>query len=182
MPDTRTIQELIRQIERGELTLPEFQRGYVWNRRQVSSLVTSLYRKHPTGHLLVWKTNDPTNLRGANADDDHQTSVLIDGQQRLTSLYVLFYDKAPAFWEGKNLHRGLYFNIVTEEFNWYHKTRMKGHPEWIDVHEFFSGGGAKGLINGPENKDFYRDNIDPLLKLIPLFMASYNPLSFSETQ
>ena len=70
MPDTRTIQELIHQVERGELTLPEFQRGYVWNRRQVSSLVTSLYHAHPTGHLLVWKTNNPTNLRGADAGDD----------------------------------------------------------------------------------------------------------------
>ena len=53
MSDTRTIQELVRQIERGELTLPEFQHGYVWNRQQVSKLVTSLYRKHPTGHLHI---------------------------------------------------------------------------------------------------------------------------------
>ena len=177
MPDSRTIQELIRQIERGELTLPEFQRGYVWNRRQVSSLVTSLYRKHPTGHLLVWKTNDPTNLRGAAAGDDHQTSVLIDGQQRLTSLYVLFNDEAPPFYEGEKLHRGLWFNIVTETFNWYQKTKMKGQSDWIDVHKFLSGGGLNGLLERSEDKsdekDLYVQNIDRLNRLDQIKNHSY---------
>jgi len=38
------------------MALPEFQRGYVWNRDQVRGLFDSLYRRHPVGGLLVWAT------------------------------------------------------------------------------------------------------------------------------
>lgn len=55
-----TIQELIGDVQPGEILLPEFQRGYVWKSDQVRGLVQSLYRKHPTGHLLTWKTSHPT--------------------------------------------------------------------------------------------------------------------------
>ena len=41
-------------IDNGLLALPEFQRGYVWNREQVRGLFDSLYRRHPVGGLLVW--------------------------------------------------------------------------------------------------------------------------------
>ena len=43
-------------IDNGLLALPEFQRGYVWNREQVRDLFDSLYRRHPVGGLLVWAT------------------------------------------------------------------------------------------------------------------------------
>ena len=56
MHEVKSIQELLSQIGRDEILLPEFQRGYVWNKDQVRGLVRSLYRKHPTGHLLVWRT------------------------------------------------------------------------------------------------------------------------------
>ena len=53
MHEVRSIQDLLSQIRRGEILLPEFQRGYVWTRDQVRGLTQSLYRKHPTGHLLI---------------------------------------------------------------------------------------------------------------------------------
>ena len=65
MHEVRSIAELLTQIRRGEILLPEFQRGYVWHSDQVRGLVQSLYRKHPTGHLLVWKTYKPSPVRGA---------------------------------------------------------------------------------------------------------------------
>ena len=60
MHEVRSIQDLLSQIGRGEILLPEFQRGYVWNRDQVRGLMQSLYRKHPTGHLLIWRTYKPS--------------------------------------------------------------------------------------------------------------------------
>ena len=52
-------------IDNGLLALPEFQRGYVWNREQVRGLFDSLYRRHPIGGLLVWATESQTaNHRG----------------------------------------------------------------------------------------------------------------------
>jgi hypothetical protein len=47
------IAAILDQIDLGSIALPEFQRGYVWNRDQVRGLVDSLYRKHPVGSLLV---------------------------------------------------------------------------------------------------------------------------------
>lgn len=43
-------------IDLGSMALPEFQRGYVWNRDQVRGLMQSLYRRYPIGSLLVWVT------------------------------------------------------------------------------------------------------------------------------
>lgn len=63
------ITTILDQIDMGSIALPEFQRGYVWNRDQVRGLMDSLYRRHPVGSLLVWetKTEQATDLvRGNN--------------------------------------------------------------------------------------------------------------------
>ncbi|MGH8129209.1 MAG: GmrSD restriction endonuclease domain-containing protein, partial [Gammaproteobacteria bacterium] len=48
------ISTVLDHIDSGYMALPEFQRGYVWNRDQVRGLFDSLYRRHPVGGLLVW--------------------------------------------------------------------------------------------------------------------------------
>lgn len=47
---------ILDQIDTGTVLLPEFQRGYVWNRDQVRGLMRSLYRGYPVGGLLFWET------------------------------------------------------------------------------------------------------------------------------
>ena len=54
------IQNILNHIDSGYMALPEFQRGYVWNRDQVRGLMHSMYRKHPVGSLLVWATQADT--------------------------------------------------------------------------------------------------------------------------
>ncbi len=54
------ISTILDQIDSGFIGLPEFQRGFVWNREQVCGLFNSLYRKHPVGGLLVWATEAST--------------------------------------------------------------------------------------------------------------------------
>ncbi len=103
MHEVRSINDLLSQISRGEILLPEFQRGYVWNRNQVRGLMQSLYRKHPTGHLLIWRTYKPSLVRGGVAARDGHSLLLLDGQQRVTTLYVLFKGEAPRFYEGESL-------------------------------------------------------------------------------
>ena len=71
--------------------------------------------------------------------------MLLDGQQRLTTLYVLFTGNAPLFYEGESLHFDLHFNMQTEEFRFYQKTLMENNPAWIGVHEFLSRG-LTGLL------------------------------------
>jgi uncharacterized protein with ParB-like and HNH nuclease domain len=48
------ISTILDHIDSGHMALPEFQRGYVWNRDQVRGLFDSLYKRHPVGGLLVW--------------------------------------------------------------------------------------------------------------------------------
>ncbi len=54
------ISTILDHIDSGHMALPEFQRGYVWNRDQVRGLFDSLYRRHPVGGLLVWATEAKT--------------------------------------------------------------------------------------------------------------------------
>lgn len=54
------ISTILDHIDNGHMALPEFQRGYVWNRDQVRGFFDSLYRRHPVGGLLVWVTESNT--------------------------------------------------------------------------------------------------------------------------
>jgi len=51
---------ILDHIDNGHMALPEFQRGYVWNREQVKGLFESLYKHHPIGDLLLWVTESIT--------------------------------------------------------------------------------------------------------------------------
>ena len=158
MHEVRSIQDLLSQIRRGEILLPEFQRGYVWRRDQVRGLVQSLYRKHPTGHLLIWRTYKPAPVRSGKAAADGHSRMLLDGQQRLTTLYVLFEGKAPPFYEGESLFFDLYFNVQTEEFRFWQKSLMEKNPTWISVHDFLREG-LSGLLERLEEVDEDRSDV-----------------------
>ncbi|MGH9334476.1 MAG: DUF262 domain-containing protein, partial [Vicinamibacteria bacterium] len=169
MHEVRSIAELLNQIRRDEILLPEFQRGYVWNSDQVRGLIQSLYRKHPTGHLLVWKTYKPSPVRGGTAAADGHSLLLLDGQQRLTSLFVIFEGKAPPFYEGESLFPNLYFNVQTEEFRFWQKTIMEKNPAWVSVHDFLKKG-IDALLEKlnelpEETRESYQKNLTRLSKL-----------------
>ena len=85
-----SVRELVDMVKRGELRLPEMQRRYVWTASRVRDLLDSLYRGYPSGTILVWETdNEPPSrdLAVAQAKNIFMTQkMLLDGQQRLTSL------------------------------------------------------------------------------------------------
>lgn len=51
-----SVRELLNEIARGEVMLPEIQRAYVWNGPQVAKLIDSIYNEFPTGQILLWDT------------------------------------------------------------------------------------------------------------------------------
>jgi hypothetical protein len=139
------IQTILDQIDLGAMALPEFQRGYVWNRDQVKGLIYSLYRKHPVGSLLVWVTRtENADARGEQALTPGSVKLLLDGQQRITSLYGLMRGKPPRFFEGNaQAFTGLYFNLEEEVFEFYMPAKMKDDPLWLSVSGIFlQGAGA----------------------------------------
>jgi len=113
-----TVAELINDIEKGGLKLPEFQRGYVWKRDQVRLFVQSLYRGHPTGHLLIWHAYGLVKARGDSTSEQGKTLLILDGQQRLTTLFALIKGTPPPFYEGEHLFFDLWFNVVDEKFSY----------------------------------------------------------------
>lgn len=141
------IQTILDQIDLGAMALPEFQRGYVWNREQVRGLMYSLYRKHPVGSLLVWVTQtDNADARGDQELQAGSVKLLLDGQQRITSLYGLMRGQPPKFFDGdKRSFTGLYFNIKDELFEFYMPTKMKDDPCWLNVTEVMKDGAGKTM-------------------------------------
>lgn len=129
-------------IDNGHMALPEFQRGYVWSRDQVRGLFGSLYRRHPIGGLLVWATGSQGAVhRGDQPLAPGVVKLLLDGQQRMTSLYGVIRGAAPRFFDGNaQAFTGLHFHIGSEDFQFYQPIAMKDDPLWIDVSRLFARG------------------------------------------
>ena len=162
------ISEILNQIDLGSYALPEFQRGYVWNRDQVKKLMMSLYRGYPIGGLLIWVTRtDPSITRGDGQLTPGVVNLILDGQQRITSLYGIIRGHAPKFFDGNaNSFIGLYFNIKEEYFEFYMATKMKDNPDWISVTELLQLGASNyiGQAN-PQRIMFLFDYLDVLNRL-----------------
>ena len=111
--------KLLKSAHDGKLQLPDFQRGYVWGDEDVRSLIASVARGFPIGALLTLKTGDrvqfkPRLLAGVPARAVAPDELLLDGQQRITSLYQATYSDQPVLTvnpKRKKIKRYYYLNI-----------------------------------------------------------------------
>lgn len=86
-----TLSSLVEQIANGQIGLPDIQRPFVWKNVKVRELFDSMYQGYPVGYLLLWETGVTPGTRQIG-DDDKQLApsrVIVDGQQRLTSLFAV---------------------------------------------------------------------------------------------
>jgi hypothetical protein len=131
------IKDIISEMTQGSIRIPEIQRGYVWKRSQIAKLLDSIYRGFPTGSILLWDTIQEvifkemkTNL-GSNLRPDFIPKIVLDGQQRLTSLGRVFDRNTP-----KQEH--ILFNVLNETFESY-SPRNTSDPRWLDVTQLLTG-------------------------------------------
>jgi hypothetical protein len=91
----RSIASLISDIEHEVIALPELQRPFVWEDTKVRDLLDSLFVGFPVGTLVFWHTSDDKDARalGAKRPGLRANILVIDGQQRLTSLYAVMKGK-----------------------------------------------------------------------------------------
>lgn len=176
-----TVAELLFEIEKRELILPEFQRGFVWSREKVKVYIASIYKNYPTGHFLIWKTYSPPKYRGDGPEADAKYNRLIlDGQQRLTALYTVFRGEPPPFFEGSTLYFRLFFNVVMEDFEYWQPVKMRNDHSWIEVTPFLKQGLEKFLLSldeKPEDeRDFYKTGrqFNNLIKLSMMGAYEYD--------
>src|SRR3954463_16143867 len=118
--ETITIREILEQVHRGQIRVPAFQRGFVWEPDRVAYLMDSIYKVYPFGSLLFWRTREklrvertlgPFELPEPKAD--YPVDYVLDGQQRVTSIFGVFQSDLPML-PGNNW-LDIYFDLEAEE-------------------------------------------------------------------
>ena len=93
------LKNLLRYIEDGKMQLPDFQRGWVWDDKRIRSLIASITQGYPIGALMSMETSEslhfaPRLFEGSNGTHEAEL-LLLDGQQRMTSLFLALQSKRP---------------------------------------------------------------------------------------
>jgi len=85
------LNSLMKYIELGEIGLPDIQRPFVWKNAKVRDLFDSMYKGYPVGYLLFWQNglSDDGRIIGTDEKQKPPRLLIVDGQQRLTSLYAV---------------------------------------------------------------------------------------------
>lgn len=108
------IYTLVDMYKRSELRLPEIQRHYVWKATRVRDLLDSLYRGYPSGSILLWETDEPVPTRDSAIAQETTAfagrKLLLDGQQRLTSLTAVLNGESVKV-RGKKKPIDILFNL-----------------------------------------------------------------------
>jgi len=138
----REIQLLVNDVQSSHLQLPELQRKYVWKSTQVRDFLDSLYYQYPTGQLLVWETDDLPHARDLSAEgisaDSRRPQLLLDGQQRLTSLYAIMTGQ-PLVTREKAKTVDIVFNAFSERFE-VATVAYRLQSGWVSVTRVFTQG------------------------------------------
>lgn len=86
-----SLSKLIADVDMGEIGLPDIQRPFVWTPTKVRDLFGSMYKGFPVGYLLFWANSAADGTRQIGTDPFKKVPrlLIVDGQQRLTSLYAV---------------------------------------------------------------------------------------------
>lgn len=168
-----TLFGLLSQVDRDEIVLPAMQRPFVWKEDRIYRLVDSLLRGFPIGALMLWKTSTVQRFRRLPRDLDTETAevftfetstdtnnkyLVLDGQQRLTSLFAAF--------KGTYNHKRLFIDVLS------------GSPEGKDPGneyydcQFLSMTEASSLTSSNEESCRFYMPIQDLIKINPVHAAS----------
>ncbi len=127
-----TLSKLIDQIEMGTLGLPDIQRQFKWADAKARDLFDSMYRGYPVGFFLFWENGFEPHERQIGIDNKQKTPslLIVDGQQRLTSLYAVIKG-VPVIRDGyKKKHIQIGFNPLKRNFEVMDASTVK-NPEYI---------------------------------------------------
>lgn len=112
------LKKLVEDIEMGEIGLPDIQRPFVWDNSKVRDLFDSMYRGYPIGYLLFWENGYTGEHRtiGVNHKQKVPRLLIVDGQQRLTSLYAVIKGKPVIDKHYRTTRIRIAFNPLEEKF------------------------------------------------------------------
>lgn len=123
---------LISEVDSGTIALPDLQRPFVWKDTQIRDLIDSLYKGLPAGLIILWKVGEGSEFKPIGFDKSTTPSrLVIDGQQRLTSLFTIFTGKEVLDKNYKSRLPRIGFNPLTEEIDVINSSKEKD-VEWIN--------------------------------------------------
>jgi hypothetical protein len=175
------IGKLLSYLQLGDIALPDLQRPFVWKASKVRDFFDSIYQGFPIGTLTLWASQlSSGRTKGVGADEkQHEASLLVvDGQQRLTSLYAVIKGKTVVDKDFQDLRLEIAFRPRDGRFE-VTSAAIRKDPEWIpDISTVWSTGvSSRRLINGfierlrerrpltQEDEDIISDNLDRLIQL-----------------
>lgn len=162
-----SIEDLVSMIDRGELRLPEMQRHYVWRAPRVRDLLDSLYRGYPSGSILVWETDQEQPSRDLSVQQQSNPfaghKLLLDGQQRLTSLSAVLQGK-PIQVRGREREIDILFNLE-------HPDTMTEFSEVVSDEDSILAGEDEADEN-QEEKDDVESSLAERIKRMTFVVAS----------
>lgn len=146
------VNQLVTAVDTGTVTLPDLQRPFVWSATKVRDLFDSMYRGYPVGQLMFWQTGAEAGARKIGVGDKTQvaTHAIVDGQQRLTSLFAVMTGESVIREDYRAARIRIAFNPFTERFEVATPATDKS-PEWVSsITDLFK--------NGPEVIDDFVDD------------------------
>lgn len=175
------LSSLLNYIDIGDIGLPDIQRPFVWKNSKVRDLFDSMYRGFPVGYLLFWENTETTGIKQIGIDGKLHAvpqRLIVDGQQRLTSLYAVFRGK-PVIDDNYTKRKiEIAFRPRDGRFEVLDAVIRKD-PEWIpNISDLWTSGKSsyqmvKGFLAGLKNEDSLTDeeeeqlshNLDKLFDL-----------------
>lgn len=166
---------LVEDIKHGNIALPDIQRPFVWSSAKTRDLFDSLYRGYPVGTLMFWEEGADHGTRqvGGGSSDRVAKLLIVDGQQRLTSLYAVLTGKSVLTKTFEEKRIRVAFRPTDETFE-VTDAAIEHDPEfipditalWMDgyrptVRQYLANlGKSRGAELGQEEEDRLEDRID----------------------
>jgi hypothetical protein len=117
-----SIRQAIEKIDAGQIRIPAFQRGFVWDDGLVAFLMDSIYKGYPFGSIILWRTKMQLRsertlgpFRLIERDPDYPIDYVLDGQQRLTSIFGIFQTDLEPAYDLDTSWTHVYFDFAAEQ-------------------------------------------------------------------
>ena len=131
---------LMNDVSLGRIGLPDIQRPFVWKNAKVRDLFDSMYKGYPVGYLLFWENGGIEGSRSIGADSKQMTPnlLVVDGQQRLTSLYAVVRGQPVVRSDYKTERIRIAFNPLEERFEVANAAIERDKSYIADIANFWS--------------------------------------------
>lgn len=180
------VKDLISDLERGRIRIPSFQRGFVWDPERVSYFIDSIYKGFPFGSILLWRTRNPLRTERnlgpyklPNNEPEYPIDYVLDGQQRITSIFGIFQNTLTAEENQETKWTNLFFELNSRD-----SVPFKSDvPDNYDRNQFFP---LKYVFDAPRYRQITRELDEDLANqidnLVNRFTQARIPVERFETE